>query len=106
MLKALVSIHDVMPSTMDDVVDLLELCDQQGIVNVTLLVVPGLAWSPAQLTQLAAWYAEGRELAGHGWVHKCSRIKTLRHQLHSRVLSRDVAEHLSLSREEAMELNG
>jgi predicted deacetylase len=104
MIRALVSIHDVMPSTMQDVTDLLRLCDGHGMEKVTLLVVPGLAWSPAQLDQLRSWQAEGRELAGHGWVHRCSQVSTWTHRLHSLVLSRNVAEHLSVSRSDVMDL--
>ena len=93
---ALFSIHDVMPSTMADVRALIELCRQNGVENLTLLVVPGCNWQPADLEQLRAWQSEGCDLAGHGWVHRCRSIRGLKHRVHSLLISRDVAEHLSL----------
>ncbi|PHQ32009.1 polysaccharide deacetylase family protein [Rhodopirellula bahusiensis] len=94
--RALFSIHDVMPGTMDDVGELLGLCRGHGVDKVTLLVVPGCKWQSADLRQLLTWQAMGCELAGHGWGHRCQSIRGLKHRLHSFLLSRDVAEHLSL----------
>ncbi len=85
-----------MPSTMDNVSELLSLCRQRGIGKVTLLVVPGLEWSTPDLEQLAGWQDAGCELAAHGWRHRCGSITNWRHRLHSCLLSRNVAEHLSL----------
>lgn len=101
---ALVSIHDLMPETITPVGELIEICRQHGLSKLTLLVVPGRNWQAADLSQLRAWVAQGHELAGHGWAHRCRSIRGWRHQLHSRLLSRDVAEHLALSGDEIVEL--
>ena len=101
---ALVSIHDVMPQTLSLVNELLEECRTGGVDHITLLVVPGLEWTVEQLDELRRWQAAGHELAGHGWVHRIGSIRSLYHWLHSRLLSRDVAEHLSLSPTEVVAL--
>ncbi len=98
--RALVSIHDVMPGTMDRVEALLDLLARLGVPPATLLVVPGLDWSDRQLERLGTWAAAGHELAGHGWTHRARAVRRLYHRLHARVLSRDVAEHLDLEPDE------
>lgn len=103
-LKALVSIHDVMPSTMEDTSRLLALCAKNQIHNITLLVVPGLNWDSVDLDRIRDWQASGIEIAGHGWLHRCREIKSLRHRLHSLCLSRNVAEHLCLDQSEELQL--
>tara|TARA_B100001939_G_C16943963_1_gene619446 strand:+ start:3352 stop:4041 length:690 start_codon:yes stop_codon:yes gene_type:complete len=103
-MKALVSIHDVMPNTINEVAELLEICRSFGLRRVTLLVVPGLDWQPAQINQLRQWQKRGYELAAHGWVHRCVSKKTFWHLLHGLILSRDVAEHLSLNSNEIVDI--
>lgn len=93
---ALVSIHDVMPETLAKVTELLLMCRQSAVKRMTLLVVPGKEWAETDIAQLKAWADSGIQLAGHGWVHHCDRIQGLYHRLHSKLISRDVAEHLSL----------
>lgn len=93
---AVVSIHDVMPETLSRVEDLLGLLGVHGLGTVDLLVVPGRAWSSVQIDRLRAWQGAGHRLAGHGWRHKVDRIRGWKHRLHSRLVSRDVAEHLAL----------
>ncbi len=95
---ALVSIHDVMPETLAAVVAASKRCQAIGIHPMTLLVVPGLAWTPTELATLKALTNDGYVLAGHGWQHHVDRIRGWRHRLHSRLLSRNVAEHLALDR--------
>lgn len=97
-LQALVSIHDVMPQTRPQVTDML---GQLALPPqaVTLLVVPGKAWSEEDLAWLRELQNAGHPLAGHGWSHRCQPPVTLYHKLHSALLSRQVAEHLSLSGE-------
>ncbi|EKF75231.1 hypothetical protein A11A3_04605 [Alcanivorax hongdengensis A-11-3] len=95
-MPALVSIHDVMPETRDAVqamLDTLSLPAEQ----VILLVVPGRDWQRADLHWLQDLQRQGHPLAGHGWQHRCQPPATLYHRLHSRFLSRNVAEHLSFS---------
>lgn len=92
---ALLAIHDVMPHTLDEVVEIIRLCQAQQLQPLTLLVVPGLPWQPAQLATLKALAAEGHSLAGHGWLHRVARIRGIKHRLHSLFISRNVAEHLA-----------
>ena len=103
MTDAVISIHDVMPSTLDDVGRQLRLLREHRIGNVTLLVVPGLDWQPSQINTLRRWHDNGCHFAGHGWMHTC-KVRGLWHRLHSMVLSRDVAEHLALSSDEIVNL--
>ncbi len=96
----LVSVHDLMPETLPLVLDTLTYLDEQRIGPVTLLVVPGRAWSREQLLTLKALERAGHKLAGHGWCHRAERISGVRHWLHSRLISRDVAEHLCLANDQ------
>lgn len=93
-LPALLSIHDVMPETLDRVEGILSLLRENRLSPCTLLVVPGKDWSEPDLARLRAWEREGWPLAAHGWKHKADKIVGWFHRLHSLVLSRDVAEHL------------
>ncbi|NBD37479.1 MAG: DUF2334 domain-containing protein [Verrucomicrobia bacterium] len=93
-LNALLSLHDVMPETLDRVEEILRLLRKNRLSPCTLLVVPGKDWSPTDLARLEAWAKEGWLLAAHGWKHKADRIQGGYHRFHSMVLSRDVAEHL------------
>jgi len=104
-LPAVISLHDVMPDTLNETEELLSdwLADVPP-ERVALLVVPGLNWQPAQLDRLREWERLGYELAGHGWIHQVRRVKTLYHRLHSTLISRQAAEHLSLSENELVTL--
>ncbi len=95
----LVSVHDVTPGTLPRVREIVRALRPRIGPALTLLVVPGWSWAAPQIRQLRAWQDGGIELAGHGWRHRAERICTLGHRVHSRVISRDEAEHLSLSRE-------
>ena len=101
---ALISIHDVMPETLDRVRWLIGQLRENRHRAITLLVVPGRHWSGADIRQLAAWSAEGIELAAHGWSHRAKHIRGIRHRLHSAFISRDVAEHLALNADEIVTL--
>jgi predicted deacetylase len=103
-LQAIVSIHDVMPGTLEPVRRILDLLNEVGASPVTLLVVPGRNWSESEIDQLRTWESAGCILAGHGWVHEVSERKSFYHELHGRFLSRMVAEHLSLDRTAARAL--
>ncbi|OYP32969.1 polysaccharide deacetylase family protein [Rhodopirellula sp. MGV] len=102
--KALLSIHDVMPDTLDEVGQLLAICREACHRRITLLVVPGKQWSNSDLRLLRRWCDEGCELAGHGWLHRCRSVNGWKHRIHQRLISRNVAEHLSLSGEEICQL--
>ena len=102
--RALFSIHDVMPSTLAATESIAQSLGDAGIHKVTLLVVPNTGWSADSLVRLRALCDRGAELAGHGWRHKIERIRDARHWLHSKFISRDVAEHLALDREGVIQL--
>lgn len=100
-VPAIISVHDVMPQTMDNVETLLSRwLPAVAPDRVVLLVVPGLDWQPRELDRLRTWQRQGYELAGHGWRHSVQRVDTAYHRLHSALVSRNVAEHLPLSEHE------
>lgn len=101
---ALFSIHDVMPETLSRVAAALGRLRAQGAGVVTLLVVPGKTWSAADVDQLRRWSDDDCRLAGHGWVHRRGPIRNWGHRLHSLLLSRNAAEHLSRGRDDLLEL--
>jgi len=103
-VKALISIHDVMPETLDRVRWLIGQLQENGHRAITLLIVPGRHWTAEDIRQLAAWSAEGIELAAHGWHHQAKHVRGIRHRLHSALISRDVAEHLALNTDEIVGL--
>ncbi|MCC6144131.1 MAG: polysaccharide deacetylase family protein [Candidatus Hydrogenedentes bacterium] len=103
-LSVLVSIHDVMPETLDAVERTLAACRHIPPASVLLLVVPGRQWSAADLARLRAWEAKGYPMAGHGWRHHVTRPMDWRHRLHSALISRNAAEHLSRSEVEIADL--
>jgi predicted deacetylase len=103
-MHAILSIHDVAPDTMERVTRIIASLPEQAKTALILLVIPGLDWKEAQIRQLKYWQDAGIELAGHGWTHQTDKIETLYHKLHSLFVSRDVAEHLSLSSSEICEL--
>jgi uncharacterized protein len=98
-MRALLSIHDVMPATRPAVVSLLaQLYLSVPTLrpsDITLLVVPGTGWGDGDLLWLHRLARAGHPLAGHGWCHRAPDRRTLWHRLHGMVLSRDAAEHLS-----------
>ena len=101
---ALVSIHDIMPDTLPEVLDIIEVLEGMKLQAVTLLVVPGLNWTEGDLRTLRDLQQAGYELAGHGWTHRCAEIDNVTHRLHSIMMSRQEAEHLSLSAEQIQSL--
>lgn len=101
---AWVSIHDLMPHTLDRVGRILQLLEDHGCSRVDLLVVPGLNWRKAQFGRLHQWAQQGHRLVAHGWKHQAPHVRGLQHRLHAAVLSRDVAEHLSCTSSEELAL--
>lgn len=89
-----------MPETLQQICTVLAELPDQCHENLTMLVVPGRKWSPSDITQLRYWQARGYRLAGHGWHHETAQISSLYHRIHARLISRNVAEHLSLKSEE------
>ena len=94
-MKAIVSIHDVTPTTLHKVERILTWLEQRDVPPVTLLVVPGQPWEAKQIERVRALAAAGHELAAHGWAHK-TRPSRAYHRLHAALISRNVAEHLAL----------
>lgn len=99
-MQALVSIHDLMPETFGRVKKMLAEIPRNARRHLVVLVVPGRDWKPGQIDQLREWQDNGLLLAAHGWDHQVKRIEGWYHHLHSRFVSRNVAEHLSLSQQE------
>lgn len=95
-MRALLSIHDVMPETLDRVGEHISALRAHGHEAITLLVVPGRDWGHEDLAQLARWQMEGLELAAHGWYHHADRLRGPYHWLHAALISRRAAEHLAL----------
>lgn len=92
---AVVSVHDVAPETMSDVLRIVERLDGIGAPPATLLVIPGREWTDRALSRLRALARKGHPLAGHGWSHRAAAPGSVRHRLHALIISRDQAEHLS-----------
>jgi len=93
---AIVSVHDLMPTTLERVKRILELLANAGVPPATLLVVPGRSWTEVQLDSLRGLAHRGHPLAGHGWMHRATEgPRTLYHRGHARLISRNEAEHLS-----------
>lgn len=107
-MRALLSIHDVMPSSRAAVSAMLtQLFVSVPLLrppDITLLVVPGQHWSDDDLGWLRRMAAKGHPLAGHGWCHQAVERRSLFHRLHSALLSRDAAEHLSRPEHELVAL--
>lgn len=80
---------------MDRVESILRWLDELGLPPITLLVVPGKAWSQEQIDRLRHLADSGFVLAAHGWSHHATP-RRLRHRLHAAFISRNVAEHLAL----------
>jgi predicted deacetylase len=97
---ALVSIHDVMPETLAQVLETVRFLEKEKVFPVTFLVTPGRQWSRAGVEELKSLQRDGYPLAGHGWHHEAGRFAGLRHRLHGLLISRNEAEHLCLSSSE------
>lgn len=101
-MQAMWSIHDVSPSTAtwaDAMVGRLTL---SGVSRVTILIIPAGEWAPDAVDLLRGWESAGHILALHGWDHQARRPASLYHRMHSLVLSRDAAEHLSRGKAEML----
>ena len=95
-IPALVSIHDVMPSTLARVDRIIDTLAHHNIHTATLLIVPGKPWQASQIDQLRRYSRQGFELAGHGWHHEVDTFGGFGHRLHGLFMSKKVAEHLAL----------
>ena len=102
-MRAIASIHDVMPETMARVEHCMGWLRERGVPPATLLVVPGKPWTEAQILRLRQLSREGHPLAAHGWHHH-TVPRRIGHRLHAAIVSRNVAEHLALDPRESLEL--
>jgi len=105
-MKCHISIHDVSPKNLDKIIFIINhLNKKHNIKKITLLVIPGLDWNDEQIAIFKEWENnENIELASHGWIHESSPIKNIYHYLHSKLISDDCAEHLSLSKSSIIKL--
>lgn len=101
---ALISVHDVMPETMERVDKLLCRIERAGYGHASLLVVPGRDWQQQDIERLQQYADAGHELVGHGWCHRVAHLRTAAERLHSIAISRDAGEHLGLDADEIAEL--
>ena len=103
--QLLLSIHDVTPDTLDDVERILSELSGLGYRKITLLVVPGSGWTPGSLKRLRLLPGAARRLSVRSRLLSPElEPEALRHRVHSLLISRNVAEHLALSRSQACEL--
>jgi predicted deacetylase len=93
--EIILSIHDVSSRSLPSVQEILAILTPRQVQHCTLLVIPGSGWTPPTLDILRDLQRRGCILAGHGWCHRSIAPRNLYHRLHSRVASREVAEHLS-----------
>ncbi len=103
-MPVILSIHDATAESLDQVKEIAGRFLQAGGRSADILVVCGSSWSPHQIDELRRLSDQGFRLQGHGWTHRAGTHRTWFHHLHSWVLSRDVAEHLSKSAAELREI--
>ena len=102
--EVIVSLHDVMPETMQRVEEILAFCQQTSIPPFTLLVVPGKDWSAKHMERMHEFADMGYQFAAHGWQHRFDEYGGIYHRVHGAVLSRRSAEHLAHKQDEIMRL--
>ena len=104
-MKYYISIHDVSPeniSIIENIVNILNL--KYNIKKLSLLIIPGLDWNKNQIDKLKYWQTQGIQIAAHGWTHVSQKKKSFFHIIHSFLISKDCAEHLSKKRSEIVYL--
>ncbi|MEO9255395.1 MAG: DUF2334 domain-containing protein, partial [Tepidiformaceae bacterium] len=82
-MRAVWSVHDVSPATIDDCAAVCERLTAASIGPFCVLVVPAGDWPAAALALLRDWAAQGHLIAPHGWTHIAPRPHGLYHRLHS-----------------------
>ena len=103
-LPVIITIHDVMPSTLAVIREIVAFMDDEEIPPAPLLVSPGTGWDAGALGELHGFADKGHELVAHGWRHRAESFGGLRHRLHGLLISRRAAEHLALPRERLIDL--
>lgn len=107
---AVISIHDVAPSTREECTALLDTVERIG-AKASLLVIPG-PWREPMASQdpaFAEWLlgaqSRGHEIVAHGWEHRAVADPALRvgvvRRLGERLLTRGCSEFAALGADEA-----
>ena len=103
-MKCYISIHDVSPNKFSEIKNIINHLKHYNCKKITLLIIPNLDWTDRQLQDIKLMQKNNIEIAAHGWEHKHHSIKNLYHYMHSKIFSRNCAEHLSKDRSEIIEL--
>lgn len=101
-MRVIWSIHDVSPETVAWADSMVVRLTSEGASRLMILIIPAGDWPPAALDVVRQWESAGHMLALHGWDHRAVRPRGAYHRLHSLILSRDAAEHLSRDRAEML----
>ena len=94
-MSVIISIHDATAGSLPRIVEIAGALRESGCRSADILVVCGSDWTPRQIDALRRLEEQGFRLQGHGWTHRAVTRRDWFHRWHSRLLSRDVAEHLS-----------
>ena len=95
-MKSYISIHDVTPKNLENIEKIIFLLNNKFNINkICILVIPGLHWDQNQINKLKVWQNQGIEIAAHGWQHVSQSNKSIYHKIHSLIISKNCAEHLS-----------
>ena len=104
-MKSYVSIHDVSPKNLDKIENIIFILNNKFNINkFCILVIPGLKWNKYQIKKLKKWQNDGIEIAAHGWKHSSKLDKSLYHKIHSLMISKNCAEHLSKNKNDIINL--
>lgn len=101
-MRVIWSIHDVSPETVAWADSMAVRLTSNGEAPLMILIIPAGDWPGAALDVVRGWESAGHMLALHGWDHRALPPQGAHHRLHSLVLSRDAAEHLSRDRAEML----
>ena len=104
-MRYYISIHDVAPeniNTIENIVNVLRF--KYNITKLSLLIIPGLNWNTEQIKKMKNWQVQGIQVVAHGWTHVAQKKKSFLHIIHSFIISKDCAEHLSKNREDIVHL--
>ena len=90
---------------MDNVEIIIHKLETEFNVNkICVLIIPGLNWKKNQIRRLKKWQNRGIEIGAHGWKHLASTNKSFYHKIHSIIISRNCAEHLSMNKQDIIKL--
>jgi hypothetical protein len=101
-MRVIWSIHDVSPETVAWADNMVVRLTSSGASPLMILIIPAGDWPSTALDVVGGWESAGHILALHGWDHQALRPNGVYHRLHSLMLSRDAAEHLSRDRAEML----